>query len=241
MADRLQKIIAAYGLASRRQAEKLIVQGLVTVNGQVVRELGTRADPAVDTILVAGQQLEVTGQQRRYLILHKPAGYLTTLDDPQGRKIVTDLLTGIGDRVYPVGRLDYQSSGLLLCTNDGELAHRMMHPRYKLEKTYLVTVAGYFSSQDMDRLARGIMLEDGISKPDRTKLLEAGRRRSILEMVLREGRNRQIRRTLAAMGFRVVKLVRTRIGFLSLTGLVPGRYRQLTLHEVQRVRQSVGL
>lgn len=237
--ERLQKVIAARGLASRRQAEVMISQGRVRVNGMLVTELGTKVDSATAEIQVDGKIL-ADDQELLYLLLHKPIGYVTTMDDPQHRPIVSDLLDGIDTRVYPVGRLDINSSGLLFCTNDGELANRMMHPRYKLKKYYLVTVDGRVSTANVQHLRQGVDLDDGFSRPEQVVVKHSSGETTKLEIVLREGRNRQVRRMLAAIGHPVKKLVRTRIGFLRLGDLPKGKYRFLSSPEVARLRRLVG-
>ncbi len=238
--ERLQKVMAARGVASRRQAEVMISQGRVQVNGVVVTELGTKIDPKKDEIRVDGKLLAAV-QERLYLLLHKPVGYVTTMDDPQKRRTVSDLLAGIKVRVYPVGRLDINSSGLLFCTNDGELAHRMMHPRYKLKKYYRVTVEGQISPAQLQRLRDGVELEDGFARPERVEIKYSSGTETVIEMILREGRNRQVRRMTAAVGCPVKKLVRTRIGFLRLGSLPKGSYRFLSAGEMAKLRQMVGL
>jgi len=237
--ERLQKVIASRGLASRRRAEMMISQGRVRVNGIVVTELGTKVDPVTAEIQVDGKML-AAARELLYLLVHKPVGYVTTMDDPQHRPIVSDLLAGIDARVYPVGRLDINSSGLLLCTNDGELANRMMHPRYKLKKYYLVTVDGRVSAAKLQHLRQGVDLEDGFSRPEQVAVKRSSGETTMLEIVLREGRNRQVRRMLAAIGYPVKKLVRTRIGFLRLGDLPKGKYRFLSSLEVARLRRLVG-
>jgi len=238
--ERLQKIIAARGVASRRRAEVMITQGRIRVNGELVTELGAKFDPETAEIQVDGKLLAAE-RKLFYLLLHKPVGYVTTMSDPQHRPIVRDLLTRIDTRLYPVGRLDYYSSGLLLCTNDGELAHRMMHPRYKLTKYYLVMVTGRISESDLKHLREGVDLEDGFSKPDQVTIKKFTATTTELEIVLREGRNRQVRRMLAIVNYPVQKLVRTQIGFLRLGSLSPGKYRFLQPREVTRLRRLVGL
>jgi len=237
--ERLQKVIAARGLTSRRQAEVMIAQGRVRVNGKLVTELGTKVDPSTAEIQVDGKVL-ADGQELLYLLVHKPIGYVTTMDDPQHRPIVSDLLSGIDARVYPVGRLDINSSGLLLCTNDGELANRMMHPRYKLKKYYLVMVDGRVSAADLQHLRQGVDLDDGFSRPEQVAVKKSSGKTTVLEIVLREGRNRQVRRMLAAVGYPVKKLMRTQIGFLCLDDLPKGKYRFLSHHEITRLRRLVG-
>ena len=238
--ERLQKVIAARGLASRRQAEVMIAQGRVKVNGRLVTELGTKVNPLNDEIKVDGKLLSAR-KEPLYLLLYKPIGYVTTMSDPQHRPIVSDLLTGIDTRLYPVGRLDINSSGLLFCTNDGELAHRMMHPRYKLTKYYRVTVTGRISEADLKHLREGVDLDDGFSKPEQVTIKKFTATTTELEIVLREGRNRQVRRMLAAVNYSVQKLVRTQIGFLRLGSLLKGKYRFLQPREVTRLRRLVGL
>jgi len=238
--ERLQKVIAARGVASRRQAEVMIAQGRVQVNGRLVTELGTKVNPLNDEIKVDGKLLSAR-KEPLYLLLYKPIGYVTTMNDPQHRPIVRDLLRDIDERLYPVGRLDINSSGLLFCTNDGELAHRMMHPRYKLTKYYRVTVTGRISEADLKHLREGVDLDDGFSKPEQVTIKKFTATTTELEIVLREGRNRQVRRMLAAVNYSVQKLVRTQIGFLRLGSLLKGKYRFLQPREVTRLRRLVGL
>jgi len=238
--ERLQKIIAARGVASRRRAEVMITQGRIRVNGELVTELGAKFDPETAEIQVDGKLLAAE-RKLFYLLLHKPVGYVTTMNDPQRRSTVSDLLAGIDARVYPVGRLDINSSGLLFCTNDGELAHRMMHPRYKLTKYYRVTVTGRISEADLKHLREGVDLDDGFSKPEQVTIKKFTATTTELEIVLREGRNRQVRRMLAVVNCPVQKLVRTQIGFLRLGSLPKGKYRFLQPREVTRLRRLVGL
>ena len=259
-AERLQKIIAAAGVASRRKAEELITSGLVSVNGQTVTELGTKADPEHDHIKVNGKLLG--GAERHvYLLLHKPKGYVTTVTDPEGRPTVLDLVRGIGARVYPVGRLDYLSEGLLLLTNDGELAQKLMHASSHVPKTYLVKVSGKPSEQEIDKLRGGIVLpaeraplKSPVGKPGRA---EARRRSQAVqtapvrikllrdavnpwyEVTLVEGRNRQIRRMFEAIEHHVEKIKRVRYGPLELD-VEPGKFRHLTAREVGLVKAAVG-
>ena len=257
-AERLQKIIAAAGIASRRKAEELITSGLVSVNGQIVSELGTKADPECDHIKVNGKLL--SGPERQvYLLLHKPKGYVTTVTDPQGRPTVLDLVGGIGARVYPVGRLDYLSEGLLLLTNDGELAQRLTHASSHVAKTYLVKVSGKPTDEQIEKLRRGVML-----RAERTPLkvpegrTQAGQRRRSeavrtapaqirvvreaanpwYEVTLVEGRNRQIRRMFEEIGHHVEKIKRVRYGPLELD-VEPGKFRHLISREVQKLRAAV--
>lgn len=237
--ERLQKVLAHAGVASRRHCEELIVQGSVQVNGKVVRELGTRVDPNVDRITVNGRAIRI--EQHVYLMLYKPTGVITSVSDPRGRRVVTDLLTGIKERVYPVGRLDYDTSGLLLLTNDGELANRLAHPSYEIDKVYRAWVRGVPSPDKIKRLATGIRLEDGMTSPGEARLLKTapGQDKALVELTIHEGRNRQVRRMCEAIGHPVLSLERIRLGFLTLEGLQIGQYRPLTSTEVERLKQGL--
>lgn len=234
MQERLQKLIARAGLTSRRTAEDWIRQGRVTVNG-LVAQLGASADPGIDRIEIDGRPLPGAGK-RVYLLLHKPAGYVTTLDDPEGRPLVTDLLQGLDARVFPVGRLDFNTEGLLLLTNDGELTHRLTHPRHEVEKTYLVRVRGQLREEAVSRLRDGIELEDGATAPARVEHIRAGKGHTWFEISIHEGRNRQVRRMCEAIGYPVSRLKRIRFAFLGLNDLPLGRFRHLTGPEVERLK-----
>ena len=235
---RLQKIIARAGLASRRAAEKLIAEGRVTVNGATVVEMGTKADPARDDIRIDGRRLK-SPERHRYILLHKPAGYVTTRSDPQRRRTVVDLLAGVKEYVYPVGRLDYDTQGLLLLTNDGDLAARLTHPRHEVDRTYEARVAGMPDEEAIERLRRGIPLDGRRTRPADVTLINKGRRddEGALVITIREGRNRQVRRMLDAVGHPVQSLRRTRFGPLSLRGLKPGEWRDLTAEEVEKLKK----
>jgi len=241
-AERLQKIIAAAGIASRRKAETLITGGLVSVNGQPVTELGSKADPEKDHIRVNGKLLH--GPERHvYLLMNKPKGYVTTLRDPERRPTVMDLLHGVGARVYPVGRLDYASEGLLLLTNDGEFANRLMKAASHVPKTYMVKVAGTPSEDGLARLREGIYIPSARGK--RVKTAPA-RIRAIresanpwYEVTLIEGKNRQIRRMFEEVGHHVEKIKRVRYGPLELD-VHPGKFRKLTNDEVSRLKSLAG-
>jgi len=240
--QRLQKILAHAGLASRREAEQWIVKGRVAVNGAVVRELGVRADPKKDSIKVDGKRITLAGAPR-YLALHKPPGVITTLDDPRQRPDLTQYLRKLGERtrVYPVGRLDFNSSGLLLLTNDGELAQRLMHPRYGVNKVYHAKLSSCPTADDWAQLRKGIRLEDGITAPARGRVLQKLKKNAWIEIELHEGRKREVRRMFLALGYFVEKLVRVRFGTVSLGRLAPGELRPLTNIEVRELKQSVGL
>ena len=234
MPERLQKILAAAGVASRRKAEELISAGRVTVNGKTVTELGTKADPSHDRICVDGTPVQAA-EKRVYLLLHKPKGYVTTTSDPQGRPTVMELLGEQAERLYPVGRLDYASEGLLLLTNDGELAQRLTRAASHIPKTYHVKISGRPSGQSLERLRNGvtIALEDGRrvkTAPAKVRLL-ADAPNPWYEMVLIEGRNRQIRRMFHHVGHHVEKIKRVAMGPLRLD-VAPGKFRELTEQEV---------
>jgi pseudouridine synthase len=245
--ERLQKILSQAGIASRRAAEKLIAEGRVTVNGATIREMGVKADPAVDDIRVDGSRVR-TAERPRYILLYKPAGYLTTRSDPQRRRTVIDLLAGVREYVYPVGRLDYDTEGLLLLTNDGDLAARLTHPRHGVERTYEAHVAGMPDEAALDRLRRGIPLDGRRTLPAEATLLnrahrgpaKAGlhERQGVLLITIREGRNRQVRRMCEAVGHPVRTLKRVKIGPIADRRLKPGDWRDLTPAEIQTLRQT---
>jgi len=242
-AERLQKIIAAAGIASRRKAEELITSGLVAVNGHTVTELGSKADPERDHIRVQGKLLR--GPERHiYLLMNKPKGYVTTVRDPENRPTVMELLRGISSRVYPVGRLDYASEGLLLLTNDGELAHALMKAASHVPKTYLVKVSGTPTEDALGRLRAGVSIAGEHGR--RTKTAPAKVRvireaaNPWYEVTLTEGKNRQIRRMFEEIGHHVEKIKRVRYGPLQLD-VHPGEFRKLNLEEVARLKASTGL
>ena len=236
--EKLQKFLSAAGVASRRHAEVLIRQGRVTVNGAVA-QLGMRVD-ADDKVCVNGVQ--VGPQAPRMFLVNKPTKFMTTLDDPQGRATVAELVPG-DVRVYPVGRLDYDTSGLLLMTNDGELAHRLMHPSFGVEKTYSVLVEGAVSPAEVRRLAEGVDIGDGdgVTSPAKARIVDSHQGRTILEIIIHEGKNRQVRRMGDAIGHPVVELVRIGYGPLTLGGLAIGSARPLTEQETRRLRKAAGL
>ena len=233
MAERLQKILSARGVASRRTAESWIEQGRVTVNG-IPAQLGDTADPEQDEILLDGKPLP-QGQEPVYILLNKPRGYVTTLSDEQGRPNAAQLVADCGVRVYPVGRLDMDSEGLLLFTNDGAFANALMHPKHQVKKTYDVWVTGYVPGAEI-RLARPIELDGYTIRKPEVKLLKAEGNRVRLRVTIHEGRNRQIRRMCQAAGMTVTRLRRIREGSLSLGDLAPGAWRYLTREEVARLR-----
>jgi pseudouridine synthase len=238
--ERLQKVLARAGIASRRRAEEIIRAGRVKVDGRLVDRLGLKVDPAQTRIEVDGKPV-AAGEEKLYLAFYKPVGVVTTLYDPQGRPKLSDFLHGLDGRVFPAGRLDFDSEGLLLLTNDGELAYRLTHPRYKVAKVYAVWVSGSVSSEAVVKLASGVVLEDGPVQPAAVKVLRKEPERTLLEITLKEGKKRQVKRMCAAVGYPVVHLKREAIGPLRLGGMKPGEYRRLSHREIVRLKQQVGL
>lgn len=247
--ERLQKYLARCGVASRRACEKLISSGRVAVNGSVVTRLGTTIDPERDIVAVDGKQV-VPEDKKIYIALNKPEGVLTSASDPFGRPVVTDLVADIPQRLFSVGRLDMDSEGLLLLTNDGELAFKLTHPKYMVPKTYLVTALGELTQQSIERLRNGVQLEDGFTGParierycpDRSELTEKNSAKySHWLVTIHEGRKRQVRRMFAAVGNPVKRLVRVRFGPVTLGDLAPGSYRHLSPSEVEQLRKVVEL
>ena len=248
--ERLQKILSQAGVASRRAAEKLIAEGRVTVNGTTVREMGVKADAAADDIRVDGVRVKAA-TTHRYILLYKPAGYVTTRSDPQRRPTVIDLLDGVREYVYPVGRLDYDTEGLLLLTNDGDLAAKLTHPRHGVERTYEAHVAGVPDDDAVQRLRRGIPLDGRRTLPADVVLLNRGgpaeaglhrgrEREGVLLLTIREGRNRQVRRMCEAVGHPVRRLKRTKIGPLSDRRLRAGEWRELSPSEIAALKKSAA-
>ncbi|WP_425061111.1 Ribosomal large subunit pseudouridine synthase B [Sporomusa carbonis] len=237
MLERLQKVIAQAGIASRRDAEELIKAGRVTVNNIVVTELGTKIEPKRDKVAVDGKPL--TAEKYVYVLLNKPKGVVTTLEDPRGRKTVADLVANIPERIYPVGRLDYNTEGLLIMTNDGDLTYALTHPSHEIAKTYLAKVEGYPPEEKLDLLRAGIKLEDGITAPAKINIVAVDREKGLttLEIIIKEGKNRQIRRMCEAIGYPVKNLKRVKIAFLTLEGLRRGQYRQLLPGEVEELKR----
>jgi pseudouridine synthase len=235
--ERLQKILSRAGIASRRAAEQLILQGRVAVNGIVATELGSKADPHADDIRVDGRRVKIA-ERHRYILLNKPRGYVTTRSDPQRRPTIMDLVA-VREYIYPVGRLDFDSEGLLLLTNDGDLAARLTHPRHGVARVYEARVLGTPDDRDLQRLSRGIMIDGRRTAPAEIKLLPARRptKEAVLQLTVHEGRNRQVRRMCEAVGHPVTQLRRVAIGPVRDARLKPGEWRELTADEVRRLRE----
>jgi len=237
MQERLQKILSRCGIASRRKAEEMILEGRVTVNGRVAT-LGMKADIARDHIKVDGKLIRGT-EPKVYLIFNKPRGCITSLHDPQGRPTIKDFLRRVKVRVYPVGRLDYHSEGLLILTNDGDLASAILHPSHRIPKTYHVKVDGFIEDEEVKRLQRGIRLEDGVTAPAKVSLIRKTKANSWFEVTIHEGKKRQVRRMFERIGHPVIKLKRIRIDGIELGDLPPGEFRYLTPEEVRRLKREV--
>ena len=238
---RIQKIIADSGYCSRRKAEQLMEQGLVKLNGRPVKP-GDKADPRSDLITVNGEKIKAEGITLRYIKLYKPRGYVTTMSDEQGRKTVTELLDGVEERVYPVGRLDKNSEGLLILTNDGAFANDIMHPRQHVPKTYRVTVNEKVDEETINKLMMGVEIEPNVmTAPCVVTVITEEEGRTVLEFVIREGKNRQIRRMCEAVNLTVKRLRRTNIGGVKLGMLKPGEYADLTKMEMKSLRMSMGM
>ncbi len=240
MQERLQKVIAHAGIVSRREAERFITEGRVAVNGSIVTQLGTKVDPTRDKINVDGRLVK-SFPGKVYVLMNKPAGYVSTLKDPQERPVVTDLLDRINTRVFPVGRLDYDAEGVLLLTNDGELAHRLQHPRYGISRTYEVKVKDVPANSQLSSLRKGVRLEDGITLPAKAKFLKKTTKNCWLKITLYEGKNRQVKRMCAAIGHPVLKIKRVSLGSLGLGNVSRGKYRHLTQDEVKELYALVSL
>ncbi len=233
--ERLQKVIAHSGVASRRKAEEFIVDGKVKVNGKTVKELGTKVGPN-DRVEVNGIPLE--REEPVYFMLNKPRGVISAVSDDKDRKVVTDFFPEIKARIYPIGRLDYDTSGLLLLTNDGEFANLLMHPKNEVEKVYVAKVKGIPMREQLKKLQYGVKLEDGMTAPAKVKVLSSDKKKnsSIIQISIHEGKNRQVKRMFEAIGHPVLKLKREQYGFLTLQGLSTGDARELTPHEVKQLR-----
>jgi 23S rRNA pseudouridine2605 synthase len=240
MADeRLQKILAHAGIASRRKAEQMMLEGRVELNGKIVRELGTKADLDSDIVRVDGKQIR-EAEDKVWLVLYKPAGCVTTLSDPEGRPTIKQYVEHIPERVYPVGRLDYDAEGALIVTNDGELAHQLMHPRYGVRRTYLAKVHGVPTPEQIENLTKGMRLEDGRARALEAELHSRTPKNSWVRVVVSEGRPHLVKRLMEAVGAPVQKLYRADYGGITVQGLRPGEVRELTRAEVEDLRAQFG-
>ncbi|HIY04648.1 MAG TPA: rRNA pseudouridine synthase [Candidatus Anaerotignum merdipullorum] len=239
MEERLQKYLAEAGIASRRKSEEWIASGRVKVNGVVVTALGTKIDPQKDQVLFDDQPVVISGEKKIYLMLHKPEGYVTTAKEQFGRPAVLDLVRDVKQRIFPVGRLDYDTSGLLLLTNDGELTYRLTHPKYDVDKTYIAKLYGVPDDMDLQKFRRGVMVDGRKTRPAKIRILEIekDRRFCTAEIILHEGKNRQVRKMCDAIKHPVAQLKRVATGTLTLGDLPKGAYRPLTEKEVQYLKQ----
>lgn len=241
--ERLHKVLARSGVASRRASERMILEGRVKLNGRVVEQLGTKVDPDADVVTVDGRRVRLVDaedQEKVYFLLNKPPNVLTTTRDDRGRKTVMDLVKGASDgRIYPVGRLDFDAEGALLLTNDGELANLLTHPRYHVPKTYLAKVKGLPSEPKLDKLRRGIYLEDGPTKPAHVEVAQRAKVNTWVEIIITEGRNRQVKRMFWRIRHPVMKLVRVAFAGISVDDLAPGEFRTLSRKELAHLRSLV--
>jgi 23S rRNA pseudouridine2605 synthase len=233
MQERLQKIIAQAGICSRRKAETYIADGRVAIGGKTVTRPGVKVDASKTTITVDGKP--ITRQHNIYILLHKPVGYVTTMRDPQGRPVVTDLLPEVDKRVFPVGRLDLNSEGALLLTNDGALANKILHPRFEVNKTYEATVKGHPKTSGLQKLEQGIILDGHKTWPAALRIVRKNKASTIIEVIIHEGKKRQVRKMFQAIGHPVLRLKRTAYGKLELGGLPPGKYRFLTKIDLKQL------
>ena len=231
--ERLQKIIARAGICSRREAENLILNGKVSVDGKIIRELGVKAY-SNQKICVNGKQIAICAE-KIYILLNKPRGYVSTVKDERGRKTILDLIP-ISERIYPVGRLDLNSEGLLILTNDGDLTNSLLHPRFEIKKTYRAKISGSITEEKLDKLRAGIELDDGLTAPAEIYRLD----KDLIEITIHEGRNRQVRRMFAAIGYDVKRLKRVKFAFLTLEGVGVGKCRYLTAEEVTELKNLAG-
>ena len=240
MEERLQKYLASCGVASRRMSEEIIKSGRVAVNGQIVTEMGVKIKIGTDKVTVDGKDI-TPEEEHVYLMLDKPEGYVTTAHDPQGRPTVLDLVAEVPQRVFPIGRLDVDTEGLLFLTNDGELAYRLTHPKFAVTKVYHALVTGKPSEDKLDRMRNGLKLEDGMTKPCTVKVIRRYNHKTMLEITISEGRNRQVRRMCQAIGNPIIELERVKIENIELSQVKRGQYRKLTLEELAPLMYKVQL
>ncbi|WMI81672.1 pseudouridine synthase [Anaerotignum sp. MB30-C6] len=236
MEERLQKYLAEAGVASRRKAEELISAGKIKVNGKVVTELGTKVDPKKDEVFYLDKKISKQEVEMVYIMLHKPEGYVTTAKEQFGRPGVMDLIKGINARIFPVGRLDYDTSGLLLLTNDGDLTYKLTHPKHDVDKTYIAKLYGTPDDMDLQKFRRGVYIDGRKTKPAKIQVTEKGERQSTVEIVIHEGRNRQVRKMCEAIKHPVAQLKRVATGELKMGDLPKGKYRHLTAKEVKYLK-----
>lgn len=236
---RLQKVLAAAGVGSRRACEEMIDEGRVEVNGSPVTVQGMRVDPQTDVIRVDGSRIPPP-RHHQYVALNKPRGVVSTMEDPEGRRCLSDLMAGHRERLFHVGRLDTETEGLLLLTNDGDFAHKLAHPSFEVPKTYLAQVSGSVEIRTINKLRAGIMLDDGPVKPEKVTLTDRAANKSMVEIVLHEGRNHIVRRTFEAVGHPVRRLARTQIGPVRLGKLGAGQHRELNRHELGALMDLIG-
>lgn len=234
---RIQKLLSHAGVASRREAEKLIQEGRVTVNGKKVYEVGTKVEPDKDKVKVDNKLVSLA--KKTYIILNKPKRYITSIHDPQGRSVITDLLPELGSKVFPVGRLDFDTEGIILLTNDGDMAQKLQHPRYQIPRTYLAKIKGTPDERDLSPITKGIRLDDGLSLPAEVRIIKKGLKNSWIEITVREGKNRLVKRMFAKIGFPVLKLTRIRFDGLKLHNLPSGHYRFLNHIEVTTLMKVI--
>lgn len=237
MEIRLQKFLADAGIASRRKAEELILQGKVQVNGKVIKELGTKVDPNKDIILYNGAEIACKTQKLVYIMLHKPEGYVTTVKDQFNRPTVMDLLSGVSERVFPIGRLDYDTSGLLLLTNDGDLTYKLTHPKHNIEKIYIAKLYGKPLDRDIYEFKKGVPIDGRRTEPARLEIIEESGRFCTCRITIKEGRNRQVRKMCDAIKHPVASLKRVGTGEIKLDGLEKGKFRYLTEKEIRYLKQ----
>ena len=235
--ERLQKVMAHAGVASRRKSEEIIAEGRVSVNGEIVTEMGFKVDPEVDVIEVDGEL--ISKEKRVYLLLNKPEGYITTVSDPEDRPTVMDLIPDLKQRVYPAGRLDFDSSGLLILTNDGELTYKLTHPKKEVDKTYWVRAKGKIEREDFNKFEEGMIIDGQKTSAAVIKNVDYQDDTTEFEIIIHEGRNRQIRRMCKIAGFSVIKLKRIGFAFLTIEGLDEGEYRYLSDEEVQKLKNMI--
>lgn len=240
MSEKLHKFMANCGVASRRKSEALILEGVVKVNGEVVKNLALRIDPSVDKVTVKGKKISLP-KEKVYYMFFKPEGYLTTVTDPEGRPTIFDLMPELKGKVNPVGRLDKDTEGLLFLTNDGEFAFRMTHPKFQVKKTYRAIVYGEITPKAMSTLSSGVRLEDGMTRPAEVFLKEARERTSVVEITIHEGKKRQVRRMFEAVGFPVIFLKRIQVDKVVLKHVDKGQYRKLTNKELTRLKSRLQL